>query len=124
MLKKPLSALILVALALGLVAGPHPCSARQEEKGPAASPCHGMASEMDMKEGGHAQSSRAGLPAQGHGPANNCCDIFCQHACQMPAISAVQPVEFAIAPVARTVAESFDPGLALFAHAIDHVPLA
>jgi hypothetical protein len=33
-------------------------------------------------------------------------------------------VAFAIAPVARAVAEAPDPGLPLFTHAIDHVPLA
>lgn len=127
MQKRILAALIFLALGLGLVAGPHPCSGRQDEKGRPEASCHGEGSGATMKGMGHqdahAASTPAGQPAHGQSPAN-CCDTFCQHACQMPAIGAAQPVAFAIEPVALTVFESSDPGLPLFAYALDHVPLA
>ncbi len=63
-------------------------------------------------------------PAHGHrGPAN-CCDTFCQHACQMPAIASARPMTFAIEPVAQSFVEPSDSGLPLFAPVFDHVPLA
>jgi hypothetical protein len=128
MQKRILAALIFLALGLGLVAGPHPCSVRQAENGRPEASCHGQGSRMAMggmgSEDAQAASTRANLPAHGHrGPAN-CCDIFCQHACQIPAIAAARPVAFAIEPVALTVVEPSDPGLPLFAHALDHVPIA
>jgi hypothetical protein len=128
MQKKALATLILLAIGIILVAGPHPCSLRQGENGRPEAACHGMGSGMVMGGMGmdkHAASTRAGRPAhgsRGQGPAS-CCDIFCQHTCQMPAIAAAQPVAFAIVPVAQTVVESSDPGRPLFAHVVDHVPL-
>jgi len=128
MQKKALAILIFLTLGLGLVAGPHPCN-QQSEAGRPKAACHGMGSRMGMGMGsmgmdeGHAASTRVDLPARGHSPAN-CCNIVCQHACQMPAIATARPVAFAIASVALTVVESSDPGLPLFAHVLDHVPLA
>jgi hypothetical protein len=129
MQKKILAALIFLALGLGLVAGPHPCGGRQGENGRPEASCHGKSSGMAMAGMGmdraaHAAPTRGNLPAHGHGGPANCCDTFCQHACQMPAIAAAQPVAFAIEPVALTVVEPSDPGLPLFAHPLDHVPLA
>ncbi|MEO6192960.1 MAG: hypothetical protein ABIS20_08125 [Thermoanaerobaculia bacterium] len=129
MQKRILAALTVLLLGLGLMAGPHPCSGQQSENGQPKASCHGQGSGtamagMGMNRGAHAASPRANLPAHGHhGPAN-CCDTFCQHACQVPAIAAAQPVAFAIEPVALAVVEPSDPGLPLLAHPLDHVPLA
>lgn len=129
MQKRLLATLILLAFGLGLAGGPHPCRGQSGEGGRPKAACHGMGSEMamagmSMAKGGHAAPGWANLPTQGHrGPAS-CCDTFCQHACQIPAITAAQPVAFAIEPVALTVVEPPDPGLTLFFHPLDHVPLA
>ena len=124
--------LIVLSLGLGLVAGPHPCSLQQAqqaqvENGRPEAPCHGEGSGAAMEgmgdQAAHAAPTRAGQPAHGQSPAN-CCDNFCQHACQMPAIGAAQPVTFAIVPVAQSFVEPSDSGLPLFVPVFDHVPLA
>lgn len=118
--------LIVLSLALGLVAGPHPCSLPQVEDGRPEASCHGKDSGMAMDgmgTGAHAASTRAGQPAHGKSPAS-CCDTFCQHACQMPAIGAAQRMAFAIEPIAQTFVEPSDSGLPLLAPVFDHVPLA
>ena len=119
MQKRPLVALILLtAFGFGLLVGPHPCGARHGgEKDRRSSSCHeGMAK-------GHSASALPSAPSHDEGPSN-CCNTFCQHACHMTAVAAALPVAFAIAPVARAVIEADDPGLALFVHPIDHIPLA
>lgn len=115
-MKRNAFALILLgAFGFGLLAVP--CSGRHgagKEKSPRSSPCHGMQAESGA-------SSRASDPSP---EPSNGCDASCQHACHMSAIAEVEPVPFVIAPVAQTAAEAPDAGLPLFAHAIDHVPLA
>lgn len=127
MQNKIFSALILLALGLGLVAGPHPCSLQRVENGEPAASCHGNSQGMAMEGmgNGHAHaaaSTQAGRPAHGQAPAN-CCDILCQHVCQMPATAAAQPMAFAMVPIAHLFVESQDSGLPLFSHAVDHIPL-
>jgi hypothetical protein len=106
---------LLAAFGFGLLAGPHPCSARHgEDKGRPSSSCHGTKAE-------HGPSAHASMPSQA---PSDCCDTYCRHACHMAAVAEAASPAFAIAPVARSVAETPDPGLPLFTHAIDHVPLA
>jgi hypothetical protein len=115
MKRNALALILLAALGFGLLAVP--CSGRHgagKEKSPHSSPCHGMQAEPGA-------SSRASDPSP---EPSNGCDASCRNACHMSAIAEVVPVSFVIAPVAQTAAEAPDPGLPLFAHAIDHVPLA
>jgi hypothetical protein len=115
MRRNALALILLAAFGFGLLAVP--CSGRHEtekEKSSHSSPCHGMQAEPGAPGG-------ASDPSQ---ERSNGCDTSCQHACHMSAIAEVEPVSFVIAPVALTAAEAPDPGLPLFAHAIDHVPLA
>lgn len=123
--------LVLLALSLGLMVGSHPCSLQQGrvESGRSETSCHGegsgmMMAGMGMDRVAHAAPSQGNLPAHGHRSPANCCDTFCQHACQTPAIAAAQTVVFAIVPSALTGVEPSDPGLPLLAHPLDHVPLA
>jgi hypothetical protein len=116
MKRNALAQILLAAFAFGLLAGPHPCSARHDEgKARHTSSCHGM-----MKAG-HGDSARASVSSHG---GTNCCETICLHACHMTALAEVVPLSFVITPVAQSVVQVPDPGLALFTHAIDHVPLA
>jgi hypothetical protein len=116
MKRNALALTLLAAFGLGLVAGPHPCSAQHEAgRGGRAPSCH------DTTKPGHAALAQASVSSHGE---SSCCDTFCLHACHTSAVAEVEPVPFVIAPVAPAVAAAPDPGLALFAHAIDHVPLA
>ncbi len=120
MQKRILTALtVLAALALGLLAGAHPCSAWQERGEPtaAAPSCHGG---MKAEPGASAQ---AGLPSREHDSSKGC-GTSCHHACHMTAVATAAPVAIAIAPVAQAVIEADGPGLALFVPPIDHIPLA
>ncbi len=115
MKENALALILLTVFGFGLLTGPHPCSGRhEEEKGRHSSPCHGTEAE-------HGTSVRASDPAH---ERSDCCGTFCQHACHMTAVAETATASSIIAPVAQAVAEAFDPGLPLFAHAIDHVPLA
>ena len=109
---------LLAAFGFSLLAGPHPCGAGHRGEKQRRSPsCHeGMAK-------GHGASVLPSVPSQDEG-TSNCCKTFCQHACNMTAVATAVPVTFAIAPIARAVIEADDPGLALFVHPIDHIPLA
>lgn len=124
MKKRALAALIvLAALAFGLLAGAHPCSAWQERnEAPAAAPsCHaGMKADPGA-------SSRAGVPSREHSREHDSskdCGTSCHHVCHMTAVATAEPVAFAIAPVALAVIEADGPWLALFVPPIDHIPLA
>ena len=120
MKRRALTALIvLAALAFGLLAGAHPCSAWQERnEAPAAAPsCHGG---MKAEPGA---SRQAGVPSHEHDSSKGC-GTSCHHACHMTAVAEAAPVAFAIAPVAQAVIEAEGLGLALFVLPIDHIPLA
>jgi len=106
---------LLATFGFGLLAGPHPCSARhKEERGRPSASCHGM-------EDKGAVWAQASLPSH---ESANCCDTFCGHACQMTAAGDGEPGSLIIAPVAPAVAEAPDLGPSLVPHAIDHVPLS
>ena len=104
------SLLLLVAFGLGFLMGPHPCAASHPRPEPESTPapCH------------ETQPS----PATGQEEHGDDCGQFCQHACHMAAISEAEPVAFAISPVSETTMEPSGSGLPLFAHPIDHIPLA
>lgn len=122
MQKRALTALIvLAALAFGLLAGAHPCSAWQERGKASAAPssCHaGMGMKTDGPQGAH-----AGVPSHERDSSKDC-GTSCKHACHMTAVAEAAPEAFAIAPVSQAVVEVDDPGLALFVPPIDHIPLA
>ncbi|HEX7181426.1 MAG TPA: hypothetical protein VF756_06255 [Thermoanaerobaculia bacterium] len=127
MQKRALVALVLLAVVgFGLLAGPHPCSAGQggetDRRSPSSSSpsCHGMETEEETGDGAHA---RASLPSQDHDSAD-CCNTFCKHACQTTAVVDTEPAAFTIAAIAQAAVEASGHGLPLFAHPIDHVPLA
>lgn len=113
-----LTLILLATFSLGLVAGPHP-SCAPEPGGKRVSPrasCHHAASSKVAPATEHRSHGS-------HGP-RNCCDILCQHACQMVALAGVQPVLFVDTPVAGEAAEEAAPTIVRFAAAIDHIPLA
>lgn len=115
---------LLVALSSGLLAGPHPCHARQGEgrdRPSSSASCHGTESREETRDGASAQAS---VPAQDqdHDPAD-CCSTSCRYACQMTATTEACPAAFTIAAVAQVAVEAPGHDLPLFAHPIDHVPL-
>jgi len=101
-----LSALLLLAVfGLGFILGPHPCGALRQESSQA--PCH------EQEPSGKQQQDD-----------DDDCGSFCQHACHVTAIAESTPVAFAISPVSEAILEPSGSGLPLFAHPIDHIPLA
>jgi hypothetical protein len=115
MLRHFLSLLLLTVLSVGLFAGPHPCKAAHQER-QSRHACHEAA--------GASHGTAAHKDAPSHSDRQDCCNTFCQHACQMTAIADAAQVAFAVTPVSQTVAEVSGSDLPLFAHPIDHVPLA
>ena len=111
---RPLSSLLLlVAFGLGLLLGPHPCSARHGERdGAPEASCHS------------AEPSGPQVREAAHEDGDDCCGTFCQHACHGTAIAETGPMAFAISPVSEATVEPSGSGLPLFAHPIDHIPLA
>ncbi len=115
-----LTLLLLATFGLGLVAGPHPCA--PEPGGKRASPqasCHQAASSAASTKAAPATEHRS----HSRGP-KNCCDLLCQHACQMVALVGVQSALFVDVPVTDETAEETAPTFFRFASAIDHIPLA
>jgi len=113
MTRNRLSALLLLAvLGLGLLLGPHPCSALHGKQESGQASCH--ESEPSGKQVRHETQQ----------DDDDCCSTFCQHACHVTAIAEAGPVAFAITLVSGTTVEPSGHGLPLFAHPIDHIPLA
>ncbi|HKI06024.1 MAG TPA: hypothetical protein VKK31_28860 [Thermoanaerobaculia bacterium] len=121
MKRTPIVLFLLLAIALGLSAGPHPCHA-------AEGPVPAMAPAMEEHASCHAQPPAAKAPAQEKD--HDCCDpvkgghILCDQACQGSAV-----LGFASAvPAFRSFQELSAPVLSrpvsLFVLSIDHVPLA
>jgi hypothetical protein len=116
MLRHLLSLLLLTILSVGLFAGPHPCKAAHQERQSRQS-CHEAA--------GASHGTAAHKDAPSHkDDGQDCCNTFCQHACQMTAIAGASQVAFAVTPISLAVVEPSGSDLPLFAHPIDHVPLA
>lgn len=108
MTRKLFALFFLAAFGFGLLAGAHPCQAAMGEQDSGHSACH--------------QGEGADAPAPSE--EQNGCGTSCQHACHMTAVAAGGSMAFAIAPVALAVVEASVSGLPLFAHPIDHIPLA
>src|ERR1700704_756860 len=114
-MRRPLTLLLLLAIALGMMAGPHPCHAQ-----PAPQTVTTGHASCHASQGAKAPSK----------PAHDCCDpqkgghVLCDQACQGAAVMAVAPT----LPEALAFREPELPVAqrsgALFVFAIDHVPLA
>jgi hypothetical protein len=108
--------LLLAAFGLGSLMGPHPCGAghADQEQESANPSCH------------EAEPTPTGLQLSDdtHHDGGDCCSALCQHVCHMTGIAEVEPIVFAISPVSDATAEPSGHGLPLFAHPIDHIPLA
>lgn len=115
MLRPFLSLLVLTVLSLGLFAGPHPCKAEHQERESRHS-CH--------EEAGAAHGTAVHKDAPSHGDGEDCCNTSCQHACHVTAIAEAALAAIAVLPVAQATVEPTGSDLPLFAHPIDHVPLA
>lgn len=121
MTRKLFSLVLLAAFGLGLFLGPHPCGA-----------AHGERKSAQQEMSCHASASHASTPgaegeqvrAEAQEEDGNGCGDFCRHACHMTAIAAPAPAAFAASPVSATAGEPSGSGLPLFAHPIDHIPLA
>jgi hypothetical protein len=106
---------LLAAFGLGLFLGPHPCGASHgERKSAQPMSCHASAPSAEGEQ----------VHAEAQGEDGNGCGDFCQHACHMTAIAAPAPAAFAFSPVSEAIVEPSGSDLPLFAHPIDHVPLA
>lgn len=112
--------ILLFAFGCGLLAGPHPCHARRVAPSPggeAKMACHSQAPA----------SQRSAGPSLSAAKSEDCCarhGVLCESACQTVGVVRVEIPRFAIQPLAGMAAPAVDRSLPLFAHAIDHVPLA
>ncbi len=116
MSRRFLAVLALATLGFGLLGGPHPCAASHAQPENQPSSCHEAA--------GSSQDRQVRIGAGPLHEQSDCCDAYCQRACHMTAVAEGGPVVFSIAPVSEAVVEGPVSGLPLFAHPIDHVPLA
>lgn len=110
--------LLLLAMGLGLFAGPHPCHARQVKPEAMGKSCH-----MPMKTAGPATGPSVSAPV-GHDCCKTSHGSLCENVCHVTAVAQTERLVFRIAPVAQAVAEMCCSGLSVLARAIDHVPLA
>ena len=115
MLRHLLSLLLLTVLSLGLFAGPHPCKAAHPAR-ESSSSCH------EEAQGSSGPGFQKEPPSQEEG--GDCCNTVCQHACNATAIATAGQTALATAPVSQAVVGVVGSDLPLFAHPIDHVPLA
>src|SRR4051794_4737232 len=105
--------LLLLALTLGLSAGPHPCHAAARPAVTEHASCH---------DSGHAAKPS---PKSGH----DCCDpvkgghILCDQACQGAAVIGVAPTLPGVLSFQELAVPVPDRLGALFVPSIDHVPL-
>jgi hypothetical protein len=105
--------LLLLALTLGLAAGPHPCRAQERPSRSAMehSSCHG--------------EKPAPTPSSS---SNDCCDPrgghdLCQKACQASAVLGTEPSLGGLRPIEELSLDRTDYALTPFAFSIDHIPL-
>ncbi|HEX9940654.1 MAG TPA: hypothetical protein VGG03_01460 [Thermoanaerobaculia bacterium] len=119
MRRTPITWLLLLAIALGASAGPHPCHA-------AAGPVQAApaAAEHASCHGGPQAPKKA--PSHEH----DCCDptkgghALCDQACQGAAVLGVAPLLPAVRSFEELTAPVHDRPTSLFVLSIDHVPLA
>jgi hypothetical protein len=115
---------LFLALGLGLVAGGHPCQAQPAAPAPEAAP------EPATACSAHAAATEAGPGLQSSAPdgERDCCaehGADCAYACQaMAGVVHAGTLQVAEEASVRTAAPAAGPFLPLFAHAIDHIPLA
>jgi hypothetical protein len=118
MKRTPIVLILLLAIALGAIAGPHPCHAA-DRPDPAASAATGHPSCHDDRPAPKP-------PVSGH----DCCDpakgghILCDQACQGPAVLGVAPALATVRSFEELTAFLQDRPVPLFVLSIDHVPLA
>jgi len=127
MKRTPIVFLLLLAIALGVSAGPHPCHAAEGKPVPAV-----PAVPADAAVAGHA--SCHGTPAPAKAPVqkkdHDCCDpakgghVLCDNACQGMAVIGVAPAAPAVHAFQELTAAVLDRPAALFVFSIDHVPLS
>jgi hypothetical protein len=124
MKRTPVIFLLLLAIALGVSAGPHPCHAAEGQPVPA---------EAVVAE--HASCHGTPVPAPAKAPVqekkdHDCCDpvkgghVLCDNACQGMAVIGVAPAAPAIHAFQEMAAHVLDRPASLFVLSIDHVPLS
>jgi hypothetical protein len=115
-----ISLVFLVAFGFNLAAGHLPCRAEKaawQTETESGMSCHGSG------EPAGAATLRGGLPASGR----ECCSGehgVCQHACHMVADVRGGASGFAVKESSQELPAAVDRTLPLFAHPIDHIPLA
>jgi hypothetical protein len=122
MKRTPIVFLLLLAIALGVSAGPHPCHAAEGQPAPV---------EAAVAE----HASCHGTPAPAKAPVqekkdHDCCDpakgghVLCDNACQGAAVVGVAPTVPAALSFQEVAADVLDRPASLFVLSIDHVPLS
>jgi hypothetical protein len=115
-MRRPLTLLLLLALILGVSAGPHPC--------------HAAAAAQRAAMAGHASCHEVqGAPQAPSRPAHDCCDpekgvhVLCDQACQGAAVMVVAPTLPEILAFREPEPQAVHRSGTLFVPTIDHVPL-
>jgi hypothetical protein len=120
MRKRLISLAVLLAFAFCVAAGHLPCRAEQaarETEPDVRTSCHASATPVA------APTLQDGFSASGH----DCCSEehgLCQHACHMVADMRGGAPRFSVEASTRMLPAAVDRSLPLFAHPIDHIPLA
>lgn len=104
--------LLLLLFSGSLLAGAHPCQARQSPETPeAVAACHGHKADP-------------GAPVPGGDEDGSAGKHHCEHACHMVALVQIQTSAFEAEPQAEMVLPLVARSLPLFSLPIDHIPLA
>lgn len=117
MRRTPIIFLLLIAIALGLSAGPHPCHATERQP----------AQRMTEHASCHGPQPAPKVPAKGN---HDCCDpvkgghVLCDNACQGTAFIVAAPVVPAALSFQELAAAVLDRPASPFVLSIDHVPLS
>ena len=108
--------LLLLLFSGSLLAGAHPCQARQSTQSPDMAP--------ETAAACHGHKADPGAPVPGGDEDDSAGKHPCEHACHMVALIQIQTSAFAAEPRAEMALPLIARSLPLFTLPIDHIPLA
>jgi hypothetical protein len=130
MKRTPIIFLLLLAIAVGVSAGPHPCHAAEGQPVPVV-PAEAAVAEHASCHGTPAPpAAKAPVQEKQEKKDHECCDpvkgghVLCDQACQGAAVVGVAPTVPVALSFQEVATDVLDRPASLFVFSIDHVPLS